>query len=336
MSETIKKKKIFVSISFLFLVLVLFIVVFQVQKKEKPQEIRIKAVPSTTLSFSPASLTKGLGETFTLNVIINTGENAVSAAEIHVSFDPDKLSCQNIIKGDFLPNVLLEGTINQGQGRASITLGSQPANPKKGSGNVAILTFKTLALTGASPAIVEFTSETQAAAVGERGTVLVDASSASISITQASLGFSIKFQGIHTQRPDRRVKVSLEQDGTLVETFENVNVAANNQGVYLGTISDVSPDTYDVLVKGPVHLQKKFENINLTAGTNTQDWSTIVLQTGDAIGNNKIDIYDYNKLVGDFGPRMPEEGSPADFDLDGDVDIFDYNFLVGNFGKSGD
>jgi hypothetical protein len=30
---------------------------------------------------------------------------------------------------------------------------------------------------------------------------------------------------------------------------------------------------------------------------------------------------------------MPQGGSPADFDHDGDVDIFDYNILISNFGR---
>lgn len=67
----------------------------------------------------------------------------------------------------------------------------------------------------------------------------------------------------------------------------------------------------------------------------SQDKAPGTKLVGDINGDGTVDIFDYNKLVEDFGPRMPAGGSPADLDRDGDVDIFDYNLIVGNFGKSG-
>ena len=52
--------------------------------------------------------------------------------------------------------------------------------------------------------------------------------------------------------------------------------------------------------------------------------------SGDINHDGKVDIFDYNLLVADFGKTTP---SPADINRDGKVDIFDYNILVGNFGK---
>lgn len=65
----------------------------------------------------------------------------------------------------------------------------------------------------------------------------------------------------------------------------------------------------------------------------SETWKlTIILLVGDIDQDGDVDIYDYNLLVQDFGPRMPP-GSPADLDHDGDVDIYDYNLLVTNFGR---
>lgn len=53
--------------------------------------------------------------------------------------------------------------------------------------------------------------------------------------------------------------------------------------------------------------------------------------TGDINQDSKVDIFDYNLLVTDFG----KTGSlSTDIDRNGKVDIFDYNILVANFGKS--
>lgn len=51
---------------------------------------------------------------------------------------------------------------------------------------------------------------------------------------------------------------------------------------------------------------------------------------GDINNDSRVDIFDYNLLVADFGKTTP---TPADIDRNGRVDIFDYNILVGNFGK---
>ena len=52
---------------------------------------------------------------------------------------------------------------------------------------------------------------------------------------------------------------------------------------------------------------------------------------GDLDSDGDVDIFDYNKLIGDFGKSGA--GLTPDIDKDGDVDIFDYNQLIGNFGR---
>lgn len=51
---------------------------------------------------------------------------------------------------------------------------------------------------------------------------------------------------------------------------------------------------------------------------------------GDINGDGKVDIFDYNIMIFQFG----QSGNfAADINKDGKVDIFDYNILVQNFGK---
>jgi hypothetical protein len=52
---------------------------------------------------------------------------------------------------------------------------------------------------------------------------------------------------------------------------------------------------------------------------------------GDIDGNGKVDIFDYNILLGNFGKTGA--GIQGDIDKNGKVDIFDYNILLSNFGK---
>jgi hypothetical protein len=52
---------------------------------------------------------------------------------------------------------------------------------------------------------------------------------------------------------------------------------------------------------------------------------------GDANGDGRVDIFDYNLVVSNFG--LTDYGPvPGDVNRDGRVDIFDYNLVVSNFG----
>jgi len=53
--------------------------------------------------------------------------------------------------------------------------------------------------------------------------------------------------------------------------------------------------------------------------------------TGDIDGNGKIDIFDYNILLTNFGKTGTN--IPGDLDKNGKVDIFDFNIVLTNFGK---
>lgn len=52
---------------------------------------------------------------------------------------------------------------------------------------------------------------------------------------------------------------------------------------------------------------------------------------GDIDSNGKVDIFDFNTLLTNFG--QTGSNNPADLDKNGKVDIFDFNILLTNFGK---
>lgn len=169
------KKKIIGLLIFLFLLVAIPVSVFVVRQQ---QELRKKAAPATTLSISPASLSKSPQETFSINVLIDTGENTVSAADLVITFDSSKLQAQSIMAGDFLTTVLVGGSVTESS--ASITLGSPPATPKQGTGILATVAFKVIGTSGSSQ--IGFGSGTQVAGVGEQGNVLVGTTPGNIMI----------------------------------------------------------------------------------------------------------------------------------------------------------
>src|SRR3990170_3790774 len=111
---------------------------------QRSQDIREKAAPATTLAFSPATKTAKVGDTFDVNVAINTGSNLVIAAELYLNFNPAVLELTTAVPGTFFPSPQVVGpTINNTAGTASFILYlPTSAAPKTGSGNVAKLTFR--------------------------------------------------------------------------------------------------------------------------------------------------------------------------------------------------
>ncbi|MFH0863554.1 MAG: dockerin type I domain-containing protein [Candidatus Gottesmanbacteria bacterium] len=156
--------------------------------------------------------------------------------------------------------------------------------------------------------------------------------SASPSPGTATLNFKIKFQGITSAKPNKQVTVTLKNG----PTYNNVSVASDANGIYSGTITNISTGTYEVLIKGFVHLRKNLGSVTFGQGqTVDKDWSTIDLKAGDIDGNNTINAVDIARVIQDYFPNSPTN-SPADFNLDGTVNAVDIGFLIGNYFQTGD
>lgn len=172
-------KRVVIIIIALLILLAIPATVFLVGQR---QEIRKRAAPATTLSLAPASITKKVGETFSLEVKIDTGLNQVVATEIHLLFDGDKLEAESITNGALFPNILTSGTVASGS--ATIAIGaSNTTTPVTGTGVAAVVRFKARAVTD-TPVSVRFDSLTYVGGLGEGSTnVLVGTTPARVTIT---------------------------------------------------------------------------------------------------------------------------------------------------------
>lgn len=172
---------------FLPLLILTFLLGVVLTAVQEPQELRRRAAPATTLSFSPSSVSVRPGDTFALAVRVDTGDNTISAADIRLSFDQTKLAAEEMVASDFLPVVLVAGSTSPG--KATIVLGSQPTSPKKGSGTLATVKFRATALPTTNTT-VNFADGTQVAGLGEQGNVLTGKTLATVTITSLEQGIS--------------------------------------------------------------------------------------------------------------------------------------------------
>lgn len=160
------------------------------------QEIRQRAAPATTLFFEPATVTKTVNDpdTFSLNVMIDTGDNVAYGTDLYIDYDATYLDLVSMQNGTFFDSVFFEPDIST-PGKAYIAVGStngvtsDPGNP----GVLATLTFKVKDQTTTGTQIV-IDRETAAdpemtTAQGTEGAgvdIIVGVQSASVTINEAA------------------------------------------------------------------------------------------------------------------------------------------------------
>lgn len=299
--------------------------------------------------FNPDIQTVGPNQQFTVDVVLNTGSHEVSAAEIQLVWDSQALRYEGFSPGDFLPVVLEYVNTNPQAGELSFAVGSQAENPVSGYGTIGQLRFSSLNAEGAYNLV--FGNNTKVAAIYQQANVASRTYPAAVNISQATrrmFELLLRLEGVLNEAtvsasyPSYLVPMALE-----IESASNSAIIATRSAEFIfspsgslqGRFANVPNNLNNTLyVKGPAHLRKRIGNSPFPIERDGVTRITLdsPLIAGDIMNNNRIDIFDYNVIVQDFGSRMPAEGSPADLDFDGDVDIYDYNLIVQNFAKVGE
>lgn len=189
------------------------------------QELRQKAAPATSITLSPSSLSKQVGDEFTLEIRMNTADNQVVATQVSLAFDPEKLEAVWIHNGTMFPNIISSGIV--GNGAASIAVGAaNTTTPITGAGLVATVKLKALAST-TSPIAVRFDADTFVGALGEGSTnVLTSTTPSTITIARSAAA-------------DSAVTPAATQSATLTPTLEPAQESTDSASQSAVTI--VSP-----------------------------------------------------------------------------------------------
>lgn len=182
-------KKILLMGFVVVLLIAIPLIIYLVSEQQKAKTI---AVPSTSLSFTPASQSVENGRDVSFDININPHSNSVSFVKVYINYDSTKLAIQ---EGGFIPNTASFQSLVQGPvfepGTISVTLSiGANAPPITSPIKLGTLTFKTLPVTETTTTQITFGNQTQILSVGEANqfneNLLSTTSPATINITAAT------------------------------------------------------------------------------------------------------------------------------------------------------
>ncbi|MFZ1655225.1 MAG: cohesin domain-containing protein, partial [Candidatus Moraniibacteriota bacterium] len=142
---------------------------------------KTQAAANSTLLFNPASVSIGGDQQFTLDARINPGTNAVSAVELHVTYDQTKFRLDSITASSTFSLELAAASINNTNGTASIALAVPLANPSVTTAS-SIATFSFHSLASVTNSSIAFATTSIAAADGEPGNAIVTRTPATVTV----------------------------------------------------------------------------------------------------------------------------------------------------------
>ena len=307
------------------LLLLIASIVIGILSIQKPQDTRSRAtVTGTTLALSPATKTAVVGNSFTAGITLNTGGDSVSAAELHLTYDPTAVEVSDFTVGTILPTVLKAATINNGS--IAVILASklvptptQHPEPFNGSGILGSFKVKFIAN---KPSTIKFALTTKIAAIGKNTNALVSSTGTTISVGTTNTPTSTP---IHTGTPT----ITPTRTGTPTPTL-----------VHTATPTITPPHTgTPTATPNPTHTPTPTLSLS---GTPNPTITPEPLQgdiTGEAgVPDGVVDLFDYNAIVQHYGETGTPGFRPEDITgeasiPDGVIDLFDLNVVIQHYGE---
>lgn len=102
------------------------------------------ALAATSLSLSPASAAKNIGDVFNVDVVVDTGGDPAAGVSAILNYDNTRLTAVQVTAGTVLAGTPLTNTINSSTGTIQYDTGNL-SNNFTGRGTVATIQFRALA-----------------------------------------------------------------------------------------------------------------------------------------------------------------------------------------------
>ncbi len=141
----------------------------------RKQETRSRANASTSLSFTPVStisapIQKNIGDTFSVDIMVDPGTSLVSFVKFQIKYDPTKIALENtnaFVLNTIAFPIMIEGPITTSNTlAASVSIGSDPTKVIQTTTRLGTLNFKAVGATADTPTQITYTGITQTLSAG--------------------------------------------------------------------------------------------------------------------------------------------------------------------------
>ncbi len=147
------------------------------------------------------------------------------------------------------------------------------------------------------------------------------------------------FSNKSPKNPQKPIEISLyDSNDELATTLTGTMDYASPSGKFTGSVElnngNISNANYIVRVASERHLRKRVEDLQTITIGKTNILTPVTLTTGDTDNNNKLNILDYNMIIGCYHDTSPAKNCTptqqvrADTDDDGKVNQTDYNLFL--------
>ncbi|GEM_PF-417862 len=280
----------------------------------------------------PERATVHVGETFRVDLVVVTGDQALDGAAAYLDFDPAVLQVVSVVPGDRLSTVL-SNTYDNGRGHVDFVAGTL-GTPVTGTFTLATVTFRAIAARAETPLRLGEAAPRATDLTWKGVSMLGQRQGSSLQVMPgASLRATVRLEG-RPQPPHERWITPLFVRLTPLGApgpGHAFTVQTDTSGKF--RIADIPPGDYVLEVENH-HTLARSSTVALVAGENEVDMG--LLLEGDAVDDEVVDLLDFSLLAAGFG-RCGLEGidiTPIDFDEDGCVTIQDFSLLAKNYGET--
>ena len=345
--RSISKRQLIKLIGIAIIIAALIALLILVRQRQELRRQAAYSPGSARLTLSPDKQTMKVGETVNINVSVNPGATGakLTGVEIHFSYDPQKLnfSALTIIpsSGLVLLKELNDPTI--GRYRAALGVNTTQGTPTFVTTATPVADLKFSAKATGTTAInllrQDGNFETIVTEVTQDVNVLGGVSPTTINLdiqpqqqTKGTLNIETRLQGISRQT-SKNFKIVLLQNTQTIQD-KTASITSDTSGVFKYTLTDITPGTYSLLIKEDTRLRRRFDNINITAGSNVIDTKQYPLRAGDFNNNNEITSQDIASFLVQYTKlSVPLTSANAIYDVDasGVITIQDIATVLPNY-----
>lgn len=340
-----KRAYIYGAIALIFLLFTLFLSVQQTQQPQPSLTPKAQVPAQASLELFPASAEIVQGSTLDVEVRLTVLGDPISGLTMRLimpkgsnELEPVSLAFNPTLLSSGAWSVPIQRIIDTGSeyqielSAIDTTIDGFP--PTSG---LLVATIQLQANAAVAPRLMQFDMvETKILRKSDAANILNFATGGSYEavLPQAGLQFSVNFEAISTSAtsvPVRLIVRNMNTSPIYLHSDQSVTLTRQVDGTYQSPLLQLSGDPearndYDILVKGPSHLQRAFSGYRIARGED-QNHSLLskVLWVGDVNGDNNLTIADISLILvlyTDFSiPVSP--GTPEDVNLDGIISIED-------------